>query len=152
METRMLAKLGLAEREGDRELIEATMKILASNRVDYTIFWDRLSRHVAGESAELVRDLFLDRENFDHWMARYEARLDTHREEAARHMRAVNPRYVLRNHLCEIAIRQAKLKDYSEVEALLAIVQSPFDEHPGHEDKAGFPPDWAQHIEISCSS
>jgi serine/tyrosine/threonine adenylyltransferase len=34
----------------------------------------------------------------------------------------------------------------------LSLVQSPFDEHPDHDDHAGFPPDWATHIEISCSS
>jgi uncharacterized protein YdiU (UPF0061 family) len=59
---------------------------------------------------------------------------------------------VLRNHLCEIAIRQAKLGDHSEVEVLLRLAQAPFDEHPQFEDRAGFPPDWAAHIEISCSS
>jgi serine/tyrosine/threonine adenylyltransferase len=67
-------------------------------------------------------------------------------------MLRTNPKYVLRNHLAELAIRQAKLKDFSEVETLLALVRAPFDEHPRHEDKAGFPPDWASHIEISCSS
>jgi serine/tyrosine/threonine adenylyltransferase len=149
----MGAKLGLIDvREGDRELLEATVKILAADRADYTIFWHRLSRHVGGESADLVRDLFLDREGFDRWLTQYEARLGTERPAAARRMRQVNPKYVLRNHLCEIAIRQARLKDFSEVQALLSIVQSPFEEHATHEDKAGFPPDWAQHIEISCSS
>jgi len=153
LEMRTAAKLGLADaREGDRELIEATLKMLAAGRVDYTIFWRRLSRLVAGDGADPVRDLFLDREAFDPWLSRYEERLGSDRNEAARRMLRVNPKYVLRNHLCEIAIRQAKLKDFSEVEALLAIVQSPFDEHSDHEDKAGFPPDWAQHIEISCSS
>ena len=67
-------------------------------------------------------------------------------------MLRTNPKYVLRNHLGELAIRQAKLKDYSAVEDLLALVQAPFEEHPGHEGKAGFPPDWASQIEISCSS
>jgi uncharacterized protein YdiU (UPF0061 family) len=67
-------------------------------------------------------------------------------------MLQTNPKYVLRNHLAEICIRQAKLKDYSEVESLLAVLQAPFDEHPAHEAKAGFPPDWASQIEISCSS
>jgi uncharacterized protein YdiU (UPF0061 family) len=153
LERRTRAKLGLAgERDGDRELIEGIYKLLAQDKVDYTIFWRRLSRFIAGESHETVRDLFLDRESFDAWRRLYEARLGPDREAAAVGMLRTNPKYVLRNHLGEIAIRQAKQKDFSEVEALLALVQSPFDEHPGHEDKAGFPPDWAQHIEISCSS
>ncbi len=36
---------------------------------------------------------------------------------------------------------------------LLGLLQAPFDEHPAHEAAyAGFPPDWAAQIEISCSS
>ncbi len=121
--------------------------------MDYTIFWRRLSRHVAGEPAEAVRDLFLQREDFDAWLLKYSQRLGKDEiEKAAGLMLRTNPKYVLRNHLGELAIRQAKLKDYSLVEDLLALVQAPYDEHPGHDEKAGFPPDWATHIEISCSS
>jgi uncharacterized protein YdiU (UPF0061 family) len=54
--------------------------------------------------------------------------------------------------LGEQSIRAAKLKDFSGVDTLLAVLQSPFDEHPLHEGMAGFPPDWASSIEISCSS
>jgi uncharacterized protein YdiU (UPF0061 family) len=148
----MRAKLGLADAQpADRELVEGILKLLAQDSVDYTIFWRRLSRHAGGESAETVRDLFLDREAFDAWLLQYSERLGSAgRDPAAEHMLKTNPKYVLRNHLGELAIRQAKLKDYSEVENLLALVQAPYDEHPGHEDKAGFPPDWASQIEISC--
>jgi uncharacterized protein YdiU (UPF0061 family) len=154
MEMRMRAKLGLEgeSREGDRELVESILQLLARDRVDYTVFWRRLSHHAAGGPAEPVRDLFLDRESFDAWHRQYEARLGPDAAGAGPRMLRTNPKYVLRNHLGEIAIRQAKLKDFSEVDTLLALVQSPYDEHPAHEDKAGFPPDWAQHIEISCSS
>jgi serine/tyrosine/threonine adenylyltransferase len=155
LESRMGAKLGLRGAEpGDRELIEKVLSLLAADRVDYTIFWRRLS-HAAG-SAELdaVRDLFLHRDDFDAWAGQYMARLEREdgREAAAARMLRTNPKYVLRNHLGELAIRQAKLGDHSEVETLLALMQAPFDEHPGCDDKAGFPPDWASHIEISCSS
>ena len=63
-----------------------------------------------------------------------------------------NPKFVLRNHLGEEAIRAEKLKDFSGVNTLLALLQAPFDEHPGHDGFAEFPPDWAASIEISCSS
>ena len=154
LEARMRDKLGLLRAdESDRALIEDILGLLARDRVDYTIFWRRLSRHVAGDGADPVRDLFLQREAFDGWLRRYEARLagDSRAGAAARMLRT-NPKYVLRNHLGELAIRQAKLGDHSGVEALLALARSPFDEHPGQEDKAGFPPDWASQIEISCSS
>jgi serine/tyrosine/threonine adenylyltransferase len=129
------------------------LKLLAAGKVDYTIFWRRLSHHVAGGPSEPVRDLFLDRAAFDAWLLQYSERLgNSQRTQAAELMLRNNPKYVLRNHLGELAIRQAELKDYSEVADLLSIVQSPYDEHPGREGKAGFPPDWATQIEISCSS
>jgi uncharacterized protein YdiU (UPF0061 family) len=153
LEGRMRAKLGLAdEQPDDRLLVEGILQLLAADRVDYPIFWRRLSRSVAGAGGDEVRDLFLDRAGFDRWAAQYEARLPADRPAAAAAMLRTNPKYVLRNHLCELAIRQAKVGDFSEVDGLLALVQSPFAEHPGHQDKAGFPPDWAAHIEISCSS
>ena len=49
-------------------------------------------------------------------------------------------------------VPEAKMKDFDEIDVLLRLLQSPYDEHPAYEDRAGFPPDWASHIEISCSS
>jgi uncharacterized protein YdiU (UPF0061 family) len=154
MEARMRAKLGLADvHPGDRDLVEAVLQLLAAGAVDYPIFWRRLARHVAGLApAAEVRDLFPDRAAFDAWLAQYEARLPGDRAAAGELMLRTNPKYVLRNHLCELAIRQAKLGDFSGVETLLGLVHAPYDEHPRHEDQAGFPPDWASGIEISCSS
>ena len=153
IEARLREKLGIeGELPADRALVESLLGLLAADRVDYTIFWRRLSRFVQGGDAAPVRDLFLDRNGFDGWVAQYEARLPDDRAAAGARMLHTNPKYVLRNHLCELAIRQAKLGDVSGVERLLSLVQAPFDEHPEHEDHAGFPPDWAAHIEISCSS
>jgi uncharacterized protein YdiU (UPF0061 family) len=67
-------------------------------------------------------------------------------------MLRTNPKFVLRNHLAEIAIRQAKSGDFSEIEVLHNLLKSPFDEHPGFEAYADLPPDWAGQLEISCSS
>ena len=154
MEARMRAKLGLATvRDADRALIEGILKLLAQDGVDYTIFWRRLSQHVAGGPAEIVRDLFLDRAGFDAWLQQYAARMAAEdARQAGDLMLKTNPKYILRNHLGELAIRQAKLGDFSMVTILLGLLQAPFEEHPGHEEFAGFPPDWASNIEISCSS
>ena len=149
----MRAKLGLPDaQDSDRGLIERTLQLLARDKVDYTMFWRRLSQHVAGGPAEPVRDLFLDREGFDAWHADYLARLPTDRGACGLAMLRTNPKFVLRNHLGELAIQRAKVKDFGGVADLLAVVHAPFDEHPAHEAMAGFPPDWASHIEISCSS
>jgi uncharacterized protein YdiU (UPF0061 family) len=103
-----------------------------------------------------VRDLVLDRAAFEVWAAPYTARLGQQNQAASTAlMRRSNPKYILRNHLGEQAIRAAGVQDFSEVEKLLHVLQSPFDEHEdtaGHQALADFPPDWAAGIEISCSS
>ena len=68
-------------------------------------------------------------------------------------MRAVNPKYILRNHLAEVAIRRAAdHRDYSEIARLHTLLLHPFDEQPEFEAYAAEPPDWARQIEVSCSS
>lgn len=154
LEARLRAKLGLRRQEaGDRELVENTLRLLATEKTDHTIFWRRLSQYAADSQAAPVRDLFIDRTACDAWLRRYEVRLAQEDTRAvASDMLRVNPRFVLRNHLGELAIRQARDKDFSGVAKLLALLETPYDEHPGHEAEAGFPPEWASSIEISCSS
>ncbi len=145
-----------------RELADSLLALMAQEQVDYSVFWRRLSQAVATplEATDAsvaawtsVRDLFLDRPSWDQWHGRYTAQLALRDQvEAGRSMLAHNPKYVLRNHLAEVAIRHAKLGDFSEVETLLTLLQSPFDEHPEREAYAQLPPAWASSIEISCSS
>ncbi|MBW8717613.1 MAG: YdiU family protein, partial [Variovorax paradoxus] len=132
-ESRMRAKLGLAEpAEGDRALIEGVLKLMAAEKVDYTIFWRRLSQHMAGGNAEPVRDLFLDRAGFDAWLLSFSERhAQAPRAQAADLMLRSNPKYVLRNHLGQQAIEAASQKDFSAVATLLALLETPFEEHPG---------------------
>jgi uncharacterized protein YdiU (UPF0061 family) len=153
-EGRMRDKLGLADAaEGDRPLVEGVLKLLAAGKVDYTIFWRRLSHYMADGNAEPVRDLFPDREGFDAWMLSFSERHATvDHGQAADLMLRSNPKFVLRNHLGQQAIEASEEKDHSGVATLLALLETPFDEHPGHDAYAGFPPDWASTIEISCSS
>ena len=35
---------------------------------------------------------------------------------------------------------------------LLHVLEQPYDEQPGHEDLAALPPDWAEGLQMSCSS
>ncbi|WP_010465631.1 protein adenylyltransferase SelO [Acidovorax radicis] len=151
---RMRAKLGLASaREGDGELIDGILMLLAQNGVDYTIFWRRLSHAVQQDDFEPARDLFADRTAFDNWLLSYSELLALDNKAlAANLMLKTNPKFVLRNHLGEQAIRAAKLGDFSELQTLQRLLEHPFDEHPGHDAYAAFPPDWASSIEISCSS
>ena len=151
---RIRAKLGLQQaREGDAALVDGLLRLLAADRVDYPIFWRRLSGAVATEDFEPVRDLFLDRAALDAWLLQYKELLALDEWAiAADLMHKTIPRFVLRNHLGDQAIRAAKLGDFSELQILQRLLARPFDDHPGHEAYAGFPPDWASSISISCSS
>ena len=156
---RMAAKLGFAQaHENQRPLIETVLKLMAQERVDFTIFWRRLSHWAAGMDAAntAVRDLFVDRAAADAWLADFRA---LHAQDASfdgaavsARMLRTNPKFVLRNHLGELAIRAAKTGDFSVLQQLQTVLADPFAEHPAHEDWAGFAPDWAAGIEISCSS
>jgi serine/tyrosine/threonine adenylyltransferase len=156
--TRMRAKLGLvAAEDGDQALIDNLLKLMAQDRCDFTITWRRLSSFdsTPGALNALVRDMFMNREAFDAWGLIYrqrlqdEASVDSDRAVA---MNRINPKYVLRNHLADVAIQRAKTGDFSEVQKLHELLQRPFDEQPEHAAYADFPPDWAQHLEVSCSS
>jgi uncharacterized protein YdiU (UPF0061 family) len=155
---RMRAKLGLAhEEDDDAGLVDGLLQRMAADRADYTITFRRLSGFSTTPGADnaAVRDLFLDREAFDAWAARYAERLrregSVDAERAAR-MDRTNPKYVLRNHLAEQAIRAARDGDFGGVQRLLKVLRRPYDEQPEHAAYADFPPDWAQHLEVSCSS
>ena len=154
LEAQMRTKLGLTDvQPHDRALVESIQKLLTQDKVDYTLFWRNLSHTVGGAALDAVRNMFIDRPAFDAWMLQYSERIrHINRRLGADLMLKTNPKYVLRNYLGEEAIAKAKLKDFSGVEALLTLLQAPFDEHPGFEAYAGLPPDWASEIEISCSS
>jgi uncharacterized protein YdiU (UPF0061 family) len=158
MDELLHAKVGLATTlDDDRLLLDEMFKIMADSHVDFTLFFRRLGElrvDEPGQDAPL-RDLFIDREAFDAWALKYRARLrqensvDGVRRDA---MHRTNPKYVLRNYLAQVAIEQAQNGDYSGVHKLLAVLERPFDEQPGNESYAALPPDWASHLEVSCSS
>lgn len=154
---RMAAKLGLPAARELAPLLNRLLELMHENRVDYTIFFRRLNRFdsAPGAGNAPVRDLFLDRAAFDAWAADYAALLrQTGEADAVRQARLdrVNPKYILRNYMAQNAIAKAQAGDFAEVDRLLKLVQMPFDEHPELEHYAGFPPDWAQAISVSCSS
>ena len=162
----MRAKLGLAEaQKEDAVLVESLFAMLERSHPDFTLFFRNLAG-VARDGSDgdaPVRDLCIDRDDCDRWLAQYRARLaaearpDGERRAA---MNQVNPRFVLRNYLAEAAIRQANAalgdppgqRAFTEVARLAQVLSAPFDEQPANAQYAALPPDWASHIEVSCSS
>jgi serine/tyrosine/threonine adenylyltransferase len=155
---RMKEKLGLQTSDpGDLNLIDSLLTILQESKVDYTLFFRKLGnlRRNDFESNRSIADLFADRLAFDEWSLLYRNRLSSENSddfERKKAMDKVNPKYILRNHLAQIAIEKAEMDDFSEVDRLLKILENPFDEQEEYNSYAQIPPNWASDMTISCSS
>lgn len=171
----MAEKLGLDkfERETDIALVTELLEILQVVETDMTIFYRRLADVATAGSigtkqwVELFADAYyvpeqLDAaylERFTAWGNSYVDRLRGEPgddEERRRRMNSVNPKYVLRNYLAQLAIDKAEIGDYELVNELLELLRRPYDEQPEMEHHGAKRPDWARDRAgcsmLSCSS
>jgi len=175
-QTMMAGKLGLQafNPATDHELCTELLILLQSIETDMTIFFRRLawlSRHDFEANDEQLLSPLLDAYYLpEHITPDYQARMGSwlrvylkrvHNEGMADDMRrqrmdAVNPKYVLRNYLAQLAIDQAEQGDFNQVNKLLELLRHPYDEQPENENFAAKRPDWARQRAgcsmLSCSS
>ncbi|MBA1146027.1 YdiU family protein [Ectothiorhodospiraceae bacterium WFHF3C12] len=155
--SQMRAKLGLktADRE-DESLMDDLLERMAASGADFTRSFRALCQVSRdGRGDDFFLDEFADRDAASSWLAAYRQRLEAEpADDRARQLEMcrANPAYVLRTHLAQAAIEQATAGDYTEVERLRRLLERPFDEQPDMAGYAALPPDWAQGIELSCSS
>ena len=171
----MAAKLGLPglDTDADRELATGVLEVLQLVETDMTVFWRRLATvaTAAGidpaeriapladayyRSAELTNE---HRSATSEFIEGYAARLralgiaDEARAEA---MNRVNPKYVLRNYLAQLAIDSATEGGPKAIGELLDVMRRPYDAQPERESYAALRPDWARTrvgcSQLSCSS
>ena len=163
-----------AARVPDATLVDDLIELLAAVETDMTLFYRRLAEvPVMAEGADDATRLaplelaFYDpaavgpdhRAALTAWLNRYSARVredGTPDVERKRRMNLVNPKFVLRNYVAQLAIDRAEQGDGSVVQELLQVLRRPFDEHPGHERFAEKRPEWARNRPgcsmLSCSS
>ena len=174
----MAAKLGLVafQAETDTTLTQDLLGLLPAVETDMTLFYRHLADIPAGNAddriapAELAAPLMAAfyrpeqltptyLEQLGSWLGRYRQRLrhdglvDAERKQR---MHAVNPKYVLRNYLAQLAIDDIAAGDFSLTAELLDVLRRPYDEQPGRERFAEKRPEWARHRPgcsmLSCSS
>ncbi|MGB8266700.1 MAG: YdiU family protein [Candidatus Velthaea sp.] len=150
---RMREKLGLAgTSEHDPQLVGELLDVLDAAGADYPGVFRALGE---GDEETLGRLFAPAQTAWDAWHARYRERIAADPRSPGRRraaMHAVNPLYVLRNHLAQRAIEDAQAGDFAELGRLHEILTHPFDERPGHDVYAQPRPDDVPPVGVSCSS
>jgi len=172
----MASKLGLAslDSEEGQKLKQDLFTTLTLTETDMTIFYRKLaSVPAAADSIDddalltLVMDAYYlpqqvtgkVKQEIVSWLRRYQQRVAeetvSDRQRATK-MNQVNPKYVLRNYLAQLAIDKSESGDHAMVAELLELLRRPYDEQPEFEHYAEKRPDWARSRPgcsmLSCSS
>ncbi len=166
-QTMMLSKLGLNEQTENAEaIIEDLEQLLYDSEMDMTLFFRNLSSFdgIASDAyisalEELSYSQTFDtyRKNWTAWFTTYSHSLRKHQvENKMQQMNAVNPKYVLRNYMAQLAIDAANEGDYSVIDELYLLLKEPYSEQPGKQKWFAKRPDWAKNkigsSQLSCSS
>jgi serine/tyrosine/threonine adenylyltransferase len=162
----ILSKLGLlSPAENDEEFIAYLESNLQLSETDMTIFYRNLNKIRKNDSAEkalqAIEDAFYKpeeikdtiKDNWLLWFTDYLERLNlenTSDEERIALQNSVNPKYVLRNYMAQLAIDEADKEDYSLVSELYELLKKPYDEQPESEKWFAKRPDWAR-SKVGCS-
>jgi uncharacterized protein YdiU (UPF0061 family) len=156
---RMRAKLGIMRADDDdAQLAGDLLDAMAKAKADYTLTFRALCdvRDEASPSDDAFTVLFgTEHAAANAWLRAYRARLarETAGDDARRAaMRTTNPRFVLRNWVVQEAILAAEQGNDELVRDVFAAVRRPFDDEPRFDHWASPPPEWAKHLEVSCSS
>jgi len=174
----MAAKLGFKafDERQDEALCTELLALLAEVETDMTIFYRNLALLDVGQDLSQLDDAILltpvaeawyqadkitpeYKQRLAAWLRTYIHRLQQEgvsQRDKKQRMDAVNPKYVLRNYLAQLAIDKAEQGDFSQVDELLDVMRHPYDEQPEKQRYAEKRPDWARHKPgcsmLSCSS
>ena len=90
---------------------------------------------------------------WDAWFKKYGERLQKEKKsdaERVQSMNKVNPKYVLRNYMAQLAIDAADGGDYTLLDDLFHLLKNPYSEQPEQEKWFAKRPDWARN-KVGCS-
>lgn len=168
----MLQKIGLEKKhENDATLIAGLENVLQLSETDMTVFFRELANinrlDLVQNAVKSVGPAFYKpleikgdiQKSWENWFSNYLSRLaqETLPDKARKdRMDAVNPKYVLRNYMAQLAIEAADKADYSLIDELFQLLKKPYDEQPDNHKWYAKRPDWARtkvgSSMLSCSS
>ena len=161
----MRSKLGLFDESEEDLLLLKELEInLHLTETDMSIFFRNLSQFQskhASKGLDIIADAFYSPEEiskvikikWNAWFEAYAKRLELESisyEEREKRMNQVNPKYVLRNYMAQLAIDAADKGDYTVIEELFNLLKSPYEEQVSHQKWFAKRPDWARN-KVGCS-
>lgn len=159
----MRSKLGLEiQDENDQLLIQELEDNLHLLETDMTIFFRNLGDfNKESDGVEVVKDAFYKPDEitgnveirWKNWFKKYQERLGQETlssKERKSRMNQINPKYVLRNYMAQLAIDDADKGDYNLIDELFIMLKKPYDEQPEYERWFAKRPEWARH-KVGCS-
>ncbi len=161
----MRSKLGLSNQEQlDANLIQELEDCLQLTETDMTIFFRNLALFnttTPSQNLVVVKDAFYNlkevseaiKTRWNLWFESYAERLQRDpisAEARIKNMNSVNPKYVLRNYMAQLAIDDADKGDYRLIEELFNLLKHPYAEQPKHEKWFAKRPEWARN-KVGCS-
>lgn len=123
--TRFRAKFGLIDAQDD-EVIQSGLSLIATQQVDFTLFFRNLTCAATGDDPEALTALFPDQAAFENWFKQWLSVVDSEIGLAA--MKKANPILIPRNHRVEQAIQGAYAGDYTQFHRLTEALEKPFEE------------------------
>jgi uncharacterized protein YdiU (UPF0061 family) len=161
----MCRKIGIEHAStDDLHLIKDLDHCLGLAEIDFTIFFRLLGNYTVGNATNgiaVISDAFYNinaltavtLNTWKLWFVAYDKRiskLETSDVLRKTFMNTVNPKYVLRNYMAQLAIDQAEKGDYTLVHSLYDLLLKPYDEQPVHEKWFAKRPNWAKN-KVGCS-
>ncbi len=163
----MSDKLGLKD-AAEPDFISELEKLMYQSEMDLTLFFRNLSRFDENEpnafwteleASSYSENLAALKPQWTSFLSSYAKLLkfeNCEKSEKSTAMNSVNPKYVLRNYMAQMAIDAADKGDHSVVDELFKLLLKPYDEQPESQKWFAKRPDWAKTKAgcsmLSCSS
>lgn len=145
-------RLGLAQlKDGDQQLITDWMQLLIRERRDYHHSFRALA-DLHPDAWQQLDDHYADRASFQRWRTALAERRRFETDQGVTLAQARNPVSVLRTHLAQAVIEDAKKGSYASLQQYLAALQSPFQRSESWSRWSQTPPADYQAMALSCSS
>lgn len=147
---RFLRKLGLSEDTPEnRDFFSNTLQMMSEEKLDFTLFFRRLTQVAGGGDPQLFLSLFGEKKIGEAWLEDWKERGG---ETGSEMMKSVNPVFIARNHRIEEAIVAANAGDFSPFNRLAEAFVDPFSEKAEFSDLENPPAASEEVTETFCGT